>query len=73
MEKERVRMVCSPVAWWVKTEKSAANSSLAFETGMEKPSMSPAGEMGVAVKPLDESQLFTAVLVADVGATNAST
>ena len=57
----------------MKTEKSAANSSLALETGIEKPSISPAGEMGEAVKPLDESHWFTAVVVSDVGETNAST
>ena len=73
MEKERVRMDCSPVAWWVKTEKSAANSSFAFETGMANPSMSPAGEIGEAVKPLDARNWFTAAVVSAEGTTNAST
>ena len=73
IEKERVRMACSPVAWWVKTEKSAANSSLACATEIEKPRMSPAGEIGEVAKPLADRNCFTTVVVSDEGETNAST
>ena len=66
-------MASSPEAWLVNTENSVANSSLAFEIGIETLSQSPAGENEDACNPLDESHSFTAAVVAEEGATNAST
>lgn len=62
-----------PVSWWVKTEKSASRRSLAWLTGMEKLSQSPAGETVLAVMPFSANHALTAATLSADGATNFST
>lgn len=73
MEYASVRIIVLPVAVWLNTAKSASSSSLALLTGIEKLSMSPAGDAGVATMSFSVSHALTAATVSGLGATNALT
>lgn len=63
-----MRTLCSPVASCVKMEKSAPNSSFAWETGTEIASQSPALFRVREVMLFSLSQALTAAVVSAVGA-----
>lgn len=73
MEYASVLVNSLPVAECEKTVKSACRRLLAWLTGMENWSQSPAGEIVSAVMPFDDSQSLTSWTDSGDGATNFST